>query len=88
MPLPFVYQSFPEMLRLVNAVAPETLRATRAQRWRERAMRIHDDAQSWIMCVKEWKEVEKLAAEVSDPILRSGWQRRTQTYKIQEAGSC
>ncbi|XBJ21033.1 hypothetical protein VPH35_011754 [Triticum aestivum] len=85
MPLPFVYEAFPEKLRQIGSVPSEMLEATRARRWRERAMQIRDDAMSWMHCVREWKEMEEAmaAAMVSDPEWSSHWRRRVQTYKNQ-----
>ena len=36
MPLPYVYESFPEMLQPMGSVSDEVLEATRAVRWQER----------------------------------------------------
>ena len=46
MHLPHVYKAFPRMLQLLDSVAPAVLRETRGRRWRERVMRIRDDALS------------------------------------------
>ena len=59
MPLSFVYQAFPEMLRPLNAVSPEVLRETREMRWRERVTQIRDDALSWSQSNREWKEAKE-----------------------------
>ena len=46
MHLPHVYKAFPRMLQSLDSVAPAVPRETRGRRWRERAMRIRDDALS------------------------------------------
>ena len=62
MHLPHVYKAFPWMLQPLDSVAPAVLRETRGRRWRERAMRIRDDALSWTQCTREWREAEEEAA--------------------------
>ena len=62
MHLPHVYKAFPRMLQPLDSVAPAVLRETRGRRWRERAMRIRDDALSWTQCTREWREAEEEAA--------------------------
>ena len=46
MHLPHVYKAFTWMLHPLDSVAPVVLRETQGRRWRERAMRIHNDALS------------------------------------------
>ncbi|XP_020195846.1 uncharacterized protein [Aegilops tauschii subsp. strangulata] len=58
-PLPFVFQSFPDLLQRIDSVSPEVLAATREMHWRERARRIMDDALSWSQCTREWREAEE-----------------------------
>jgi hypothetical protein len=65
-PLPLVYQAFPDLLQPLDSISAEAQAETRAQRWRERAMRIRDDALSWTLCVREWKEAEEEVEEGSD----------------------
>ena len=67
---PFVYRAFPEMLRPIGSVSPETLRATRMRRWTERATRIHDDASSYLLCVKEWRALQQKAEAEPDPEMK------------------
>ena len=43
MPLPYMYENFPELLQPVGSVSDEVLEATRAMRWQEREKRILDD---------------------------------------------
>ena len=62
MHLPRVYKAFPRMLQPLNSAAPAVLWETRGRRWRERAMRIRDDALSWIQCMRERREAEEEAA--------------------------
>ncbi|XP_048546638.1 uncharacterized protein LOC125525680 [Triticum urartu] len=57
LPLPYVYEPFPELLQPVTAFSDEFLQATRAVRWHERAERIADDVKCWSQSVKEWKRV-------------------------------
>ena len=62
MHLPHVYKAFLRMLQPLDSVAPAVLRETRGRRWRERAMRIRDNALSWTQCTHEWREAEEEAA--------------------------
>ena len=57
LPLPYVYESFPELLQPVGAFSDEFLEETRAVRGHERAERISDDVKSWSLSVKELKRV-------------------------------
>jgi hypothetical protein len=65
MPLPQVYQAFPDLLQPLNSISAEAQAETRAQRWTERAMRIRDDVLSWTLCSREWKEAEQEVEEGS-----------------------
>ena len=67
LPLPYVYESFPELLQPVGSVSDEVLEATRAKRWQERAERIFDDVKCWSQSVKEWKRV--IAEMEGDPTI-------------------
>ncbi|EMS63193.1 L-Ala-D/L-Glu epimerase [Triticum urartu] len=67
MPLPYMYETFPELLQSVGSVSDEVLEATRAKRWHERAERILDDVMAWSQSVKEWKKVK--AEMEADPTL-------------------
>ncbi|XP_044328357.1 uncharacterized protein [Triticum aestivum] len=58
MPLPYMYETFPELLLPVGSVSDEVLEAMRAKRWHERAERILDDVTGWSQSVKEWKKVK------------------------------
>ena len=58
MPLPYMYETFPELLQPVGSVSDEVLEATRAKRWHERAKQILDDVMAWSQSVKEWKKVK------------------------------
>ena len=69
---PFVYQAFPEMLHPIGSVSQERLRATRMQRWTERALLIHDDAASWLLCVWEWRMADQEVEAESD-LERKAW---------------
>ena len=71
MPLPYMYETFPELLQPVGSVSDEVLQATRAKRWHERAERILDDVKCWSLSVKEWKKVKaEMEADASISRLR------------------
>ena len=67
LPLPYVYEAFPEMVQPMGSVSDKVLEATRAKRWQERAERISDDVKCWSQSVKEWKRV--IAEMEGDPTI-------------------
>ena len=78
LPLPYVYESFPELLQPVTAFSDEFLQETRAERWHERAERIADDVKCWSQSVKEWKRVK--AEMEGDPTISC--ERREETIEV------
>ena len=78
LPLPYVYESFPELLLPVTDFSDEFLQETRAVRWYERAERIVDDVNCWAQSVKELKRVT--AEMEGDPTICR--ERRERTIEV------